>query len=129
MTEYIMLFRGGDPAESALSPDELQAYFQRWNDWVESLKAKGIFTNGAPLGREGKVIQPGDIVTDGPFAESKEVLGGFITISVATREEALSHARGCPLTELGGTVEVRAIAEECPAEAAAKRRQEAGVAG
>ncbi len=69
-----------------------------------------------PLYAEGKLVSGanGRIVVDGPFAESKEAIGGYFLVSVSGEEEAVAIAKQCPLLEHGSVVEVRPVAPECP---------------
>jgi hypothetical protein len=84
--------------------------------WFERLKQQGKAMAGQPLEREGKIVsgKNGRTVADGPFAESKEAIGGYFLLQVADLDEAVAIARQCPVLEYGSTVEVRPIAEECP---------------
>jgi hypothetical protein len=100
-----------------VSAEELQAALDKFGAWFEEQNQKGIAGPSAPLVREGAIItSKGGRVTvaDGPFAESKEAIGGFFTLNVGSMEEAIAVAKGCPITEYGGTIEVRPIAAECP---------------
>jgi len=110
MAEFLYLFRNraGGPA---LSPEEMQQTMQRWIAWIEQLSRAGKFKGGDPLEDGGKVLSgpAGTLVTDGPFAEAKEVVGGYLLVSAGSPEEAVELARGCPIYAHGGTVEVRAI--------------------
>ena len=123
MSEYMLLFRGVDPEDANLSPEEIQAYLQRWHSWIESMQEREVYKGGAPLGREGRVVHPDNVVTDGPFAESKEVLGGYIIIDVKTLDEAVGYAKECPIAELKGRVEVRPVAALCPTEEKLEKAQ------
>jgi hypothetical protein len=131
--EYLLLLRGGNNWYKELSPEELQKVMAKVGAWFESLNAKGIVKGGQPLGAEGRIITgKGNnlVVSDGPFAESKETIGGYTIILASSLDEATEIAKGCPLLS-GGTVEVRPIAEECPMMAHAREvlgeKQLAGV--
>ena len=109
MKEFMFIFRGGNRAAD-FSPEEMQAHMQKWFAWVEKLRGKNIYSSGAPLVREGKVVKGEKaLVTDGPFAESKEVVGGFFIIKADTIEEAIELAKDCPDLPLNGSVEVREV--------------------
>lgn len=114
-TEYMLLFRGTDWTKG-LSPEQIQQFMGRFKAWFEGLQAQGKVVAGQPLEREGKVVsgKNGRIVADGPFAESKEAIGGYFLLSVGSMDEAVAIAKGCPGLELGAVVEVRPIAQECP---------------
>lgn len=114
-SEYLLLFRGNDWYRD-LSPEELQGVMSRWKAWFDGLSAQGKLKAGQPLQAEGKVISGKKrVVTDGPFAESKEAIGGYFLLTVDTMDEAVAIARNCPGLEYGATVEVRPVADECPA--------------
>ncbi len=81
--------------------------------WIDSLTKKGIMSAAQPLTPEGKIVSGGNgsIVSDGIAAESKEAVGGFFIVNVATMDEAVNIARTCPMFKHGGQLEVRQIAE------------------
>lgn len=105
----MFLFRNaGENAN--LSPEEIQGSMQKWFAWIDELKAKNIYKSGEPLTPVGKVVKGADaLVTDGPFAESKEIIGGFFIISANSLEEAAELAKGCPDLPGNGSVEVREV--------------------
>lgn len=111
---HLLLFRGTDWHRD-LSPDEIQNIMTRWNSWFEGLKNQGKVLAGSPLENEGRVVvgKAGG-VADGPFAESKEAIGGYFLLEVANLEEAVAIARNCPALPHGLTVEVRPLAPACP---------------
>ena len=113
MKEYLFIFRGGDPNWSTGSPEQSQTHMQRWNGWMESIAKAGRLVGGKPLERTGKQVTGiRKTVSDGPFAEGKELVGGYLIIKADSYEEAVGIAKGCPILELEtGTVEVRAIQE------------------
>ena len=107
MKDYIYLFRGGDP-EGQPSPDEMQAIMQKWGAWMQGLGDK--CTGGEPLTGEGRVVRKNtEVVTNGPFAEGTEVVGGYLMIKASNFDEAVATSKGCPIFDNGGTVEVREI--------------------
>ena len=114
---FLLLFRNAGPDTHAhLSPDQQEQLAKGWNDWYERLAAGGKVKHGRPLGLEGRVVSGarGGQVTDGPFAETKEVVGGYFFLDVADIEEATEIAKQCPGLPLGLTVEVRPVAEVSP---------------
>ena len=113
--EYMLLFRGSN-WDKGLSPEQLQQAMDQFMGWFDRLKQQGIAKAGQPLERTGKIVsgKNGRSVADGPFAESKEAIGGYFLLNVATLDEAVAIARQCPILEFGSTVEVRPVAEECP---------------
>jgi hypothetical protein len=108
MSEFAYLFRGGDrPA----SPELMQKQMQKWVAWMKELGDKGQLKNpGQPLERTGKVVKGRDkTVIDGPFAEAKDVVGGFIVVEAQDIAHAVELSKGCPILALGGDVEVRPV--------------------
>jgi hypothetical protein len=113
-SDYMLLFRG-DIWDKGLSPEQLQKVVSDWMAWFEKLKEEGRCLGGHPLEREGKLVsgKQGRTVADGPFAESKEAIGGYFYLQVADMNEAIEIARQCPGLEYGAVVEVRPVAEIC----------------
>ena len=124
---YMLIFRGTDWQKS-LSPEEMQQISDKWMAWFKGLMDAGKVTAGNPLECEGKVVsgKNGKIVSDGPFAESKETIGGYFLLSVNSLDEAVAIAKDCPGLSYGARVEVRPVAGECPL--ATKLRSEAQLA-
>lgn len=111
---YLLIFRGTD-WYNGLSPEDMQQITDHWMAWFNGLKDEGKCVAGNPLEREGKVIgKNGRIVSDGPFAEAKETIGGYFLLRVGTMDEAVAIARQCPGLPYGIRVEVRPVAGECP---------------
>ncbi len=79
--------------------------------WFKRLTDEGKATSGHPLGFDGKVVSGKNrAVTDGPFAEAKEVLGGYWMIDVASREDAIAWAKKCPAAP-NEIIEIRQVQE------------------
>jgi hypothetical protein len=112
---YMLIFRGTDWYEG-LSPEEMQQVIDRWMAWFQRLTAEGIAVAGNPLEQEGKVVsgKNGHVISDGPFAESKETIGGYFVLKVSSMDEAVKIAQECPGLPYGIRVEVRPILAECP---------------
>jgi hypothetical protein len=111
---YMLIFRGTDWYKG-LSPEEMQQVGDKWMAWFKGLMASGKAVAGNPLEREGKVIgKNGRVVSDGPFAESKETIGGYFLLKVPTLDDAITIAQECPGLPYGIRVEVRPVAGECP---------------
>ena len=118
-SDYLLLFRG-NVWDRGLSPAQLQKAVSDWMAWFERLKAEGKCTGGHPLENEGKVVSGKQrSVADGPFAESKEAIGGYFYLQVADENEAIQIAQQCPGLEYGAVVEVRPVAEMCTVRARA----------
>ena len=111
MNEFLLLFRLDIiNKEAQPSPEQLQVYMKQYHDWVGSIAAQNKFVGGKGLSTEGKVLKANNIITDGPFAEIKESIAGYIIIKANDLEEAVSLAKPCPmLNGEGNTVEVRQI--------------------
>ena len=114
-SEYMLIFRGND-WHKGLSPEEMQKVVDQWKGWFDRLTEQGKAIAGNPLEREGKIVsgKNGRVVADGPFAESKEAIGGYFLLQVNSLEEAVAIAKECPGLPYGVKVEVRPVAEECP---------------
>jgi hypothetical protein len=113
-SDYLLLFRGPEWDEG-LSPAQLQEAIGKTMAWFDGLFKTGRVKSGQPLGREGKTISGKNAtVSDGPFMESKEMVGGYLWVQVANEQEAVAIARSYPMLERGVIVEVRPILQECP---------------
>jgi len=111
---YMLIFRGTDWYKG-LSPEEMQQISDKWMAWFKGLMASGKAVAGNPLEREGKIVSGKNrVISDGPFAESKETIGGYFLLKVNTMDEALAIAKDCPGLPFGIRVEVRPVAGECP---------------
>jgi hypothetical protein len=114
MKDFLLIFRSTAQAEEAFanaSPEEMQAEMERWNVWTAELAQAGQLGGGEPLHVEGKVVRErGQKVTDGPFIEGKEMVGGYLFIHATDLAHAAELAKGCPaLLMENGTVEIREI--------------------
>jgi len=112
---YMLIFRSTDWYKG-LSPDQMQQVFDQWMTWFNRLKDQGTAVAGNPLEPEGKIVsgKNGRVVSDGPFAESKETIGGYFLLKVGEMDEAVAIAQECPGLPYGIRVEVRPVAAECP---------------
>jgi hypothetical protein len=120
--EYLLLFRGGEWYKG-LSQEELQTVVSQCKAWFDQLAAHGKIKAGQPLAREGAIVsgRNGRVVADGPFAESKEVIGGYLLLRADSLAEAVAIAKGSPGLAYGTAIEVRPVAAECPLEASARQ--------
>lgn len=109
MSKFMMIFRSGDVPQG--SPEQLQQQTQRWMTWFQALTRDGAYHGeGAPLERSGKVVRGGrGAVSDGPYAEAKDLVGGYAIIEARDLATAVELTRGCPLFEGNGVVEVRPV--------------------
>jgi hypothetical protein len=110
MSEFTYLFRG---RETSASPEQMQKTMEKWVAWFKELGVNGhIKDPGRPLEHTGKVVKGKQkIVNDGPYAEAKDVVGGFVVIEAKDIEQAVELSKGCPILEVGGSVEVRPVQE------------------
>jgi hypothetical protein len=109
MASFIMIFRGAPAGRD--SPEQQQQHMQKWMTWFEGLKKEGAYQGlGAPLEPTGKVIRgTRKTVSDGPYAEAKDLVGGYAIVEARDLESAVELARGCPIYERDGAVEVRPV--------------------
>jgi hypothetical protein len=115
---FMLIFRNaGADTHAHLTPDQRVALAKQWNDWYDGLAARGKAQQGSPLELHGRVVSGAGVsqrVIDGPYAEAKEIVGGFIVLSVAHLDEATEIATHCPGLPLGLTVEIRPLAPVSP---------------
>jgi hypothetical protein len=110
MAKFLFVYRSAPATMRNLSPEEMQQTMQKWSTWISEGMQKGwMLDPGDALTEEGRVVKP-KVVTDGPFVESKEVVGGFSIIQAETVAAAAELAKGCPGLLNGGSVEVRRLA-------------------
>jgi hypothetical protein len=109
MSDFLYLFRNGQRS-STPSPEDMQASMQKWSAWIQGLAQKGTVKGGEPLEAGGKVVAgEKKLITDGPFVESKEIVGGYLIVVATSLDEATNLSKGCPIFDEGGSVEVRQI--------------------
>ena len=119
---FMLLYRT-DEWYNKLSQEELQKIINQNKAWFERLTSQGKAKPGRALERTGVAIsgKSGRLVTDGPFAESKEAIGGYLVLDVETIEEAIAIAQSSPGLAYGGSIEVRPVADECPLDIRARQ--------
>jgi len=108
MSEFTFLYRGSNPSAS---PEQMQKTMQKWVAWFKDLTVNGhIKDPGHPLEPTGKVVKGQQkSVHDGPFAEAKDVIGGYTLIEAKDLNQAVELSKGCPILDVGGSVEVRPV--------------------
>ena len=108
MSQFVYLYRG---AERGRSPEKMQEMMQKWMAWMKQLTDKGHIKDiGHPLESTGKLVKGKQkAVTDGPFAETKDIVGGYTLIEAGDLEQAVELSKGCPIFEIDGAVEVRPV--------------------
>ena len=111
MQEFLFLFRGGDGPNLQKSPEKWQAHMQRWMAWMDGMGRQGKLVGAQPLDQAGKqVFGQQKLVTDGPYLEGKEMVGGYLICRADSYDDAVALAKGCPILEFAdGLVEVRGI--------------------
>lgn len=112
MEEFILIFRHEDGHKVA-SPEQIQAWMKQTMDWIGGIAAQNKFSggNGLPF-EDSRVVRPNNVVTNGPFGEIKETIGGYIIVKADSVDEAVDFAKGCPVLQgEGNSVEVRKIAK------------------
>ncbi len=110
MKDFMMIFIGANYEEIGLSPEQLQERMGKWFAWGNKMEKQGILKGGnALLSKAKRVSGPGRTVSDGPFVESKELVGGYYIVSAESAEAVVEIAQDFPDYDLGGTVEIREI--------------------
>lgn len=111
MKDYLLLFRGGLDFTTA-TPEQMQQAMMKWKAWIDELAWDGRYNGGDRLQRDGAVIKGSKKqIFDGPHTESKEIVGGYISIKAEDKQQAIGIAMGCPIFNWEGTVEVREVAK------------------
>ncbi len=111
MDEFILIFRHEDGLKVA-APEQIQTWMKQTKDWMDSIAAKNklVGGNGLPFA-DSRVVKHNNIVTNGPFGDIKETVGGYIIVKADSVEEAVEFAKGSPVLQgEGNSVEVRKIA-------------------
>lgn len=112
MEEFVLLFRQPDYDYNDVPEEKMEDFKKKWQKWVEGITAQDrLVSQGQRLSAEGKVLKPGGVISDGPFVEIRERLGGFMVVKADSLEEATTLAHGCPLLEAEGSVEIRPLFE------------------
>ena len=110
MEKFMLIFRGSDVYQPGQSPEVLQAFKQKMINWVIDLSKKGLHIASEPLEAIGKQVSgTKKTVTNSPFGEAKEIIGGSTIVQAKDMNEAIEIAKGCPILESNANVEVRPI--------------------
>ena len=113
MPKYMLLLHDDPTTFATMSPEQIQKVIEKYVAWGKRLREAGIISESHKLFDEpGRVMRgnpPGTRVTDGPYSETKEVLGGYYVIAADNYDQAVERARDCPHLEYGGTIEVREV--------------------
>ena len=111
MNEFLLIFRRDFTMPNVQpSPEQLQNMMKYWQEWMGGIAAQNkIVDRGNRLDDEGRVVKAGGVITNGPYVEIKEAIGGYIIIRASSLEEATEISKGCPILKIGGNVEVREL--------------------
>jgi hypothetical protein len=111
MNEFMLIFRHQD-GKAVASPEQIQVWMKQTMDWIGGIAAQNKFSGGDGLPfDDARVVWPNDVVTNGPFGEIKETIGGYIIVKADSVDEAVAFAKGCPVLKGdGNSVEVRKVA-------------------
>jgi hypothetical protein len=111
MDEYALIMRHEDGSKIA-SPEQMQVWMKQTMDWIGGIAAQNKFVSGTGLLFDDARVVKNNMVTNGPFGEIKETIGGFIVVKAGSADEAVEFAKGCPVLQgEGNTMEVRRIAK------------------
>ncbi len=108
MKQFMLIFRN-EKMDAQPSAEQMQMVMQQWQTWISGLANDGIYAGTNRLLPEGKTIKPNKVITDGPYMEAREMVGGYVIVKAKSLEEAISVAKGCPHLLYGGNVEVRTV--------------------
>jgi hypothetical protein len=110
VAKFLFVYRNNSESYGTMSPEEMQQILQKWQTWItEGLRQGWMLDAGDGLKKEGRVVKARKVVSDGPFIEVKEIVGGFSVVEADTLDAAAELAKGCPIFLRGGTVEVRPL--------------------
>jgi hypothetical protein len=111
MAKFLFVYRNDKDARATMTPDDMQQTLKKWQAWIaEGLQKGWMLDAGDGLIPDGRVVNAKKVVTDGPFVESKDVVGGFSIVQAESIDAAAELAKGCPVFLRGGSVEVRPLA-------------------
>jgi len=110
MKEFMMIFVGQNYQQLGLSPEQMQVQMGKWFAWNEKMSKAGVVKEGHALTPDIKRVSgPNQTITDGPFAESKEIVGGYYIVTANSFDEVVKIAEDYPDYEYGNTVEIREV--------------------
>ena len=110
MAKFLFVYRNSRESYGSMSPEEMQQMLQKWQTWIaDGLNNGWMLDAGDALKKEGRVVNAKKVISDGPFIEVKEMVGGFSIVQADTLAAAAELAKGCPIFLRGGSVEVRPL--------------------
>ena len=107
----MMIFRQDKPNGSTPPPtaEQIHTTMLKWQSWIKGIADKGNYLGTGRLISEGKMIKANNTITDGPYAEVKEMVGGYLSVKADSLDAAMEMAKDCPGLKMGGSVEVRSL--------------------
>jgi len=109
MKDFMMIFRTEKNDDPKPSPEEMSEMVKQWDHWIGGIAAQDKFVATNALGYEGQTVSSNGVVSDGPYSEVKEIVGGYLIAKAKNLEEAVKLSEGCPVLAIGGTVEIRDV--------------------
>jgi hypothetical protein len=110
MAKFLFVYRDQpDPSQGPPSPEQVQAIMAEWGTWFRKVGA-AVVDGGDGLQPTGRMLRPGGKVSDGPFIEAKDVVGGYSILQADNYDQAVEFAKSCPILANGGTIEIRELA-------------------
>lgn len=106
MADFLFLIRNDGNPMADMSPGQMQEHLDAWSSWMGGLAAEDRLLSAKPLGQAARCVRK-EVVLDGPYAEAKDVVGGYLIVRCDSIDHATELARGCPAVDLGSLVEVR----------------------
>ena len=113
MAQFMLLIRGGDEAFAQFTPEQMEQTLGQYFAWSDRLRKEGRLVGADQLADGGRTVRArdGQLVIDGPFTETKDAVGGYYQVEAADEAEAAEIAKGCPVLNHGGLVEVRGVVQ------------------
>ena len=110
MKEFLFLYKADYANMSQNNPDQAESMMKKWMDWLGSIAAQNkLVSQGNRLQSSGKIVKSNNVVINGPYTDIKESIGGYSIIKADSYDEAVEFAKGSPILNAGGNVEIREI--------------------
>ena len=111
MKDFLFIYKSDYTTMQNRSAEEAEAMMKRWMDWLGNIASQNkLVDRGNRLENSGRIVKSNNIVTNGPYTDIKESIGGYSLVKAESYDEAVEFAKGCPVLFTGGNVEVREIA-------------------
>jgi hypothetical protein len=111
MKDFLFIYKSDYSTMQDRSAEEAQAMMKHWMDWLGDIASQNkLIDRGNRLENSGRTVKSNNVVTNGPYTDIKESIGGYSLIKAESYDEAVDFAKGCPVLQTGGNVEVREIA-------------------